>query len=235
MDRSYSRFPFSASAALLPFFISVSLWSSPASASIETEEDDLVGYDVIVKELAREKEPQTATSSRARVARPASNDPFANVLIHFGAGYTASMQTLGLTDGQKAYLNQKGFQAALGIDLFSENWMAEGAVRSFGDSEEGVAQVSLREFDLKLFFKDKFSRHIGFRAGGGLSARYMTVRTSGQSTDYTTPSSVGTIGFDFFLSKAFSLGLDVSARNTMVAETIDQSSFDATLRMDTHF
>lgn len=236
MEGSFSRFPrLLAAAALASLTATTVLWAGSARAQADSEDEDLIGYDVIVKELSQKNEAPSRGTTRSRLNHRTSDDPFANVLIHFGAGYATSMQTLTFENGPKAYLSQKGFQAALGIDLFSENWMAEGTARSFGDGEDGDTRVSLKEFDLKIFYKDRFSPNLGFRAGGGLSARYMTLHTAAGSMDYTTPSSVGTLGLDLFLSKGFSLGLDLSARNTMVAETMDQSSYDATLRMDTHF
>lgn len=197
----------------------------------------MMGYDAIVKELSETRPAGAPGTSRSRYQRPSvGEDPFDSIWMHGGIGFATSIQTLGLPNGDKAYLNQRGMQASLGIDLFSESWMAEGTVRSFGESEDAAAQVALKEFELKVLYKSRLSQQLGFRAGGGLNARYMTVKdSSGLVGDYTTPSSVATLGLDLYLSRAFSFGLDVSARNTMIAETIDQNSFDATIRADTHF
>lgn len=213
-------------------------------AYASVEDQDMLGYDSIVNELNREVQAPTSLRSRGGSTVPVS-DPFDNILIHGGVGFAHTMQTLDLgPNGGRTYFNQRGFQATLGIDLFSENWMAEGSARSFGESGESSTRISLKEFELKILYKNMLSQKLGFRVGGGLSARYMTIRQDsastteqpiGQTIETTTPSSVATLGLDMFLSKGFSLGLDLSTRNTMIAETLDRDSYDATFRVDTHF
>ncbi len=200
------------------------------------DEEETYSYDVIVNSLNRQVESQDQATSRARNTNVTSNDPFENVWMHAGAGLVNVTQTIDYDDGSKAYLNQKGVQASLGIDLFSPNWMAEGTVRSFDDNEDTSTQVSLKEFELKIFFKDRMAKNLGYRVGGGLSGRYMTITRQGLETlDYSTPSSVGTVGIDLFLTDRFSLGAEISARSAMIAETLDRSSLDGTLRLDAHF
>lgn len=207
-----------------------------ANATIGGEGEELIGYDVIVNELNRESSLPAGNSSRARQAVQRSKNPFDTIWIHAGIGLAAMMQQVSLDNGNVIHFNQKGFQASLGIDLFSPNWMAEGLARSFGESDDTDHRVSLKEFELKLLYKDRFSRSLGFRAGGGLAARYMAIRSfSTGPMEYTTPSSVATLGMDLFLNDKISIGADISARNSMISETLDRNSFDATLRMDTHF
>jgi hypothetical protein len=208
-----------------------------AGSSAYGDEDDILSYDNIVRDLQQQAEaPRAASSSRTRVRGSSySSDPFENVLIHAGIGMSAIVESVTLPDNNVTYLNQKGIQAALGIDLFSPNWMAEGTARSFGESEDAVNRVSLKEFELKVFYKRRFSSQLGLRAGGGLSGRYMTIRQADTIIDTTTPSSVATIGFDFFLSEGLSLGVEVSGRQAMIGETLDRASADGTVRIDTHF
>ncbi len=47
--------------------------------------------------------------------------------------------------------------------------------------------------------------------------------------------SIATGGLEMYLGDRFSVGLDLNGRFAMVGETLDKNSFDATLRMDTHF
>lgn len=227
---------------LLPLVFALSTALVPVASfaafgnSDDASDSELMGYDAIVKELNRETQTPKPGHSRAQLSQGPSRDPFDSIWIHGGVGFANMMQTLNLDNGQKLHLNQRGFQASLGIDLFSPNWMAEGVARSFTESSDASTQVNLKEFELKIFYKNRFARNFGFRAGAGLAARYMNIRQAGGlSMDYTTPSSVGTMGLDLFLSQGFSIGADLSARNTMIAETPDQTSYDATLRLDTHF
>jgi hypothetical protein len=217
----------------------------------ESETEEYIGYDAIVNEL--NKQATSSSTNSYRMSRKAlAADPFADVLIHAGVGFTTSSQSLKLNSNQSQAFNLKGFQAALGIDLFSRYWMAEGTARSLNNIENadrtgstGNGETALRsteptanlkEFELKILFRDRFARHLGFRAGAGLSARYLTVnQIDGSALNFTTPSSVGTLGIDLFFSETFSIGLDANLRNTLIAETQDRNSYDATLRFDTHF
>jgi hypothetical protein len=95
-------------------------------------------------------------------------------------------------------------------------------------------KTALKEFDLKVLFKTREGR-LGIKAGGGLSARYMTVRSGLETFDITTPASVLQVGGDFYLSQTVSVGLDLAVRTAMISETFDRASYDGTLRLDTHF
>lgn len=210
--------------------------AAPCFAQSMDDDEDVVGYDVIVNNLNRQVSTSDATTTKARQPKPTAEDPFENVWMHAGAGYVQVVQSIALPDGATAYLNQKGVQASLGIDLFSPNWSAEGTVRSFNDNDDKTTQVSLKEFELKMFFKDRFTRAVGYHVGGGISGRYMTLAAAGQATvDYTTPSTVGTVGIDLFLTDRFSVGADVSGRSAMISDTLDRGSLDGTLRLDAHF
>ena len=43
-------------------------------------------------------------------------------------------------------------QVSLGIDLFSEVWMAEGSIISLGKNAEGDAAASLQEFNFTRIY-----------------------------------------------------------------------------------
>lgn len=204
------------------------------SESDDSSSDDM-SYDAIVDQLGRENSARQA-SSRAKILRNTSTDPFDNVLMHGGIGVANYIQRVRLSDGTSYTMNQRGIQAALGLDLFSPNWMAEGTARSFGEEGNSRVRSSVQEFELKVIYKDRTSKHLGYRAGLGLTGRYLTIKEQGLAeAKYTTPSSVATVGGDFFVSDKFSVGADLNARTALIGETIDKNSFDATLRMDTHF
>ena len=221
------------SALVFMVALALSVFAAVSAQAQEEYEEDVVGYDTIIRDLGREIAP-APVATRAR--SPRTRDPFESIWIHGGIGVATLMQDLDFGDGQNIYLGQRGVQAALGIDLFSPNWMAEGTVRNFNEHADARASILLKEFELKILFKDKFSRQLGYHLGGGLAARYMTIRHVTYGTlEYTTPSSVASLGMDLFLSDRISLGAEMSARNTLISETIDRVSYDATLRLDTHF
>jgi hypothetical protein len=204
----------------------------PAQAQEGEFDDDvdMMDYDAIVKELSG---PAQAGSSRGRIAAPVS-DPLANVLFHGGVGLTTTMARIEL-EGQRIQMDQRGFQAALGIDLFSDHWLAEGTVRSFGGRDYSSTSVSLKEFDLKVYYHDRLTANVGFRVGGGLSARYLSAFSPMTEFSYSTPASVAALGLEYFLARSVSIGAELSARNSLIEETVDRSAVDATLRVDTHF
>jgi hypothetical protein len=221
---------------LVLWAMTVPLMAQMAFAQASYEEEDVVGYDTILKDLNREAARPIETQSRAKIQRP-SRDPFENVWIHGGIGLSTMIETINFDDGQSAYANLKGIQASLGIDLFSENWFAEGSARSLDqDGVTNSTQIQLKEFDIKIMYKDRFSRHLGFRVGAGLTGRYLRVhRPMMEPVEYTTPSSIGSMGLDLYFSDRFSLGTEISARSALIAETVDRMAFDATFRIDTHF
>ncbi len=214
-----------------------------ASASLvqaqEAPDEDVIGYDAIVNELQNPK-PQPAARSQARVSR-SQPDPFENIWLHAGVGFVSNLETLTYPDGGQTYLSQRGVQASLGIDLFSEHISAEGLARSYtplnySRGKGANTNVSLQEFELRFLYKNRIAPQLSLKAGLGLAARYMTIeRENFGRVDYTTPSSVGVLGFDVFLSPSFSVGAELCARSALISETMDQSAIDGTIRIDTHF
>ncbi|MCM2282891.1 MAG: porin family protein [Bdellovibrionaceae bacterium] len=215
-------------AALVAWVALLTFLSSPPTSFAQSEEDeDLMDYDQIVRELSH------GPTNRAQATSTTTN-PFDSVLMHGGVGLASTFSSIPY-QGQRIQLHQQGFQAALGIDLFSEHWLAEGTARSFGNAEYNQVNVGLKEFDLKVYYRDRIGSKLGVRAGAGLSARYLTVKSGKSETVYSTPASVLGLGLEYFLGRSVSLGAEVSARNTLIDETIDRSAIDGTLRVDTHF
>lgn len=206
-----------------------------ASAVTDEETSSDISYDTIVDQLSKESSALDATT-RAKQKNATSTDPFDLVMMHGGVGFAAFVQRVRLADGTSYTMNQQGMQAALGIDLFSPNWAAEGTARSFGEDGNSRVRSSVQEFELKVYYKDKLSKHFGYRAGAGLTGRYLTIKEQGVAErEYTTPTSVASLGSDLFITDRVSVGADVNARSSLIGDTIDKNSFDMTIRLDTHF
>ncbi|MBT4762488.1 MAG: hypothetical protein HOO06_12370 [Bdellovibrionaceae bacterium] len=221
--------------------ISLFLYASSTRLFAASVDEDLVGFDGIIKELS-----QGRTTYRSNYS-----DPFDNVLIHAGVGLVNSHITLtpGLSEDISGF--HKGVEANIGIDLFSKNWKAEGTVRSYGDQKVDNNPLSLKEFDLKIVYQNNANRNLKYHFAFGLAARYLDVRYTKQTIkenddvtvsnlnqvheEYTTPSSILAAGASTYISKGLSMGVEFSYRNAMIDETIDKSSFDAIFRVDTHF
>lgn len=203
-------------------FLFFSLTFVQAQAQLD---DDQFGYDYIVKEL-----------SQSRSSYGDSRDILSNVMIHGGVALSSSHLSLNLPTGAKDSGFLQGFEASLGIDLFSKYWLAEGAVRSFSSGHFGTSEVDLQEFDLRIVHRSYFGRYFRIRAGFGLAARYLNYKASGEaSRDYTTPSSIFLIGAVGQITRNFSVGAELTARNSMVGDTIDDQAFDAAIKLGTHF
>jgi hypothetical protein len=213
--------------------ISILSFGFNAKAAIANDDSEVLGYDSIVNDLNREAARPVISEKLRPTVTPGSLE---SLTLHLGVGIANLMEMISLDDGTRVFLGQRGVQIAGGIDLFSPNWQTEGTYRNFGESEEGVAKVTMQEWELKFLYKDRIQKMIGIRAGGGLSARYMSVRSPHLPyQEFTTPSTVATIGVDTFVSEGFSIGADLTGRSAMVTETPDRNSIDVTLRMDTHF
>lgn len=217
----------------------VHLSTSLAAPSSDVDAD-YVGYDSIVEDLQKENSKRPSSDSKTSARRSwfssaaKGGDPFENVWIHAGVGFAQTTQSLNLPNGATAHMSGRGVQAAVGIDILGPSLTAEGAVRTFGESQDSSNKVNLKEFDLKVLYKFRRSS-FGFRAGAGLAARYMTVHSAENTYDITTPASVVVAGADLYIAPAFSVGVDLGTRNAMIGETFDKTSFDGTIRIDTHF
>ncbi len=216
--------------AFLAAFSALSLALDPSPARAQSDEDDaeLMDYDAIVRELSH------TGASHARPSKPDS-DPFASILLHGGVGLASTFSTFS-HQGQKVRMGQRGFQAAFGIDLFSDHWLAEGAARSFSRGNHGRLGVGLKEFDLKVYYRERMTTAIGMRVGAGLAARYLTVSDPGAAdTVFSTPSTILALGGEYFIGRSLSVGAELSARHALIGETVDRNAVDATVRLDTHF
>lgn len=232
MEGSFHRLSFGCAIAAILISTSPALAAFSRSAP---DDADTVGYDSIVNELNREAN-RPLGNSRTKLNASSSGDAFDSIQLHAGVGVANLMEMISFDDGTHAFMGQRGLQVSAGIDLFSPNWMTEGTFRNFGETEDSAIRISMQEWELKVIYKDRLARALGFRAGGGLSARYLTVRApKAAQIDFTTPSTVANLGLDYFLSDVLSIGADISGRTAMVTDTPDKNSVDITLRVDTHF
>ena len=193
------------------------------------------GFDSLVKEL---------TQSRSTVDESSNIDPFDLVKIHFGIGVVNTLITFDTNKGLVSG-GQHGFQASLGIDLFSPNWVAEGVVRSFAEVEMDQTWASLHEFDLKIAYQSTSRRFFNPFLGLGMAARYLDLKQMEKTspaaaptktlTQHSTPSSVIFTGISYPITDGMSLAAEISYRKPIIDETIERSAADFTIRFNTHF
>lgn len=204
-------------------------------ALVQGQEGSFLGYEQIVEEL---QTPRTSTKAPTR-----RDYSFNDVRFHGGIGFVSSFMTILPPRSAAVTGFLQGYEANFGIDLFDPEWVAEGAVRSFGESEMGEnqsARVALREFDLKVVYSPRVSRNLKMRIGMGLTARYMSYDGLDRdgvriNQEYTTPSTVLVLGALTTLTRGLALGLEVGYRSAMIEDTIDDSAIDGLLKMDLSF
>jgi hypothetical protein len=206
---------------LRPFLLLILAFGT--SQSTFAAEDEEVGYDTLVQQL---------TKSSAALD---TSDPLSEVQIHLGAAFANSMFVVEPKSNTTLYSTQSAVQATLGIDLFSTHWVAEGAFANFIEKQYDIYQIHLKEFDLKVIYKNRLDGALGYRLGAGLATRYLTLTTDSSEETYTTPFSILSGGLETYLTHTFSLGIEVATRNTLTSETPDRSALDVAFRFDGHF
>lgn len=196
------------------------------STSVQAADVEEVSYDDLLNQLNRKKSFYSESSSGG----------FDDVMIHAGFGLTSSVTNVNI-NGEDSYRHQNGFQLALGINLFSPEWAAEGVIRNFGQSSSGTETRSLRETDLRFMYVTKTNATTGIRAGMGLGTRYfkLTDEIYNVYISETTPSAQLFGGVDAYLSKRMSLGFELAGRYALVSRTVDKSAMDLTVHLDTYF
>ncbi len=206
-------------------------------ALAEEEDGNLINFDQILTRLNRTETKQNFIDD---------SDPFKNVLIHAGVSLISSNISILPENGKEFTSFIRGIEASLGIDLFSKNWSAEGAVRSFAKQENNKALYSLKEFDLRIVYRNHLAGRTKWRAGLGMAARYLNYSAKEQGValaeasiseeiKYTTPASILFVGVEGYLNSSLSIGADISYRSSLIDETADKNTLEASIRLDTHF
>lgn len=183
-----------------------------------------VTYDDLLSELR----------SKTNKIQAKNFSSFDDITIHAGIGYINSFTQLSY-EGSQFVRYQNGIQLAMGVDLFSPFWYAEGVFRNFGVTEYQQEELSLREFDLKLGFKNQLRGPIYLNIGTGLANRYLNFSDSSKQIKFnsSSPNWIITAGIYGQLFKMLSLGVELGAKNAVIPKTYDKGSFDFTLRLST--
>jgi hypothetical protein len=187
--------------------------------------DDYSSYDDIIRELR---------GAEVTASAPARDSGFDAIRIHAGAGFVTSRANLKTPGGLPDSASFNGAEVFMGVDLFSRYWQAEGALRSFNPEDFSKTTIALREFDLKITHRDYFSRSFFWRAGAGMTARYLSFarRLEGlENANYTTPASLFLLGVGTQLTANFSFGAEINYRAALITDTIERSAVDGNLRM----
>ena len=211
---------------ILPVLLLSIFTASLPTTYVQAADYEEVTYDSLLNELTLKK--------NRSITKQNNNYRFNDIQIHAGFGLLGSVSSIKTNEGQFSRY-QDGLQLSMGIDLFSANWAAEGVFRNFGSEKRDNENLSLREFDLKVIYRNKTSDRIGYRIGGGLTTRYLKYNSPTQNVNDSTPFSLVSFGMDSFITKNMSIGLETSLRTSMITRTIDKNAVDVALRLDTYF
>jgi hypothetical protein len=209
-------------------FILIALTTNlSGTTKVHAAEYEEVTYEDLVNRLNKKK---------VSIENSSGHHPMDDILIHAGAGLVTSVTSIKIND-QNFTRQQNGFQLSMGIDLFSDQWAAEGTILNFGTENSGSETRSLHEVQMKVIYRNKMNAQMGVRVGGGFSTRTLKISdpVAGLYINDTTPAWAGSLGLDSYLTKSFSIGADLSLKSAMIATTTDKSSVDFTIRLNSYF
>jgi hypothetical protein len=183
-----------------------------------------VSYDDLLNEL----------SSKKRKITNYKTSSFDTVRLHAGVGFANSFSNIAAAK-QNFNRHASGIQVSLGMDLFNPNWYSEGIFKNYGVNTSGSEEMSLRELDLKIGYTNSLEKMWSYTIASGLSNRFLSFSDTsrGIDVDSTTPSLIVSTGFQAKIHQNVSLGAEVSAHSAIVSQTVDKSSFDFAIRINT--
>ncbi len=156
-----------------------------------------------------------------------------DVIFHVGLGLTNTSYGLRLADGDRTNSKQ-GFNLALGVDLFSPRWVSEIIFSNYGEQQNEDLRTELKEFDLKVVYKQPLTELWTWRVGVGLAARYLKVTQSDAINDFTTPSSILLTGVEAKITNSISAVTELGVRTPLVSDTAEKTAIDLLFRIDGH-
>lgn len=208
--------------SVVALILGAALLSQPTKVLAKDYEE--VSYDELVNELHRKT---------TRQRNPLKND-LDDVRILAGIGFVTGFTNIS-AQNRNFNRNASGIQLALGIELFSPNWYSEGVFRNFGSTTTHNEELNLKDIDLKVGFKSDIEKFYSYNIAAGLSNRFMKFSADhgSISVDTVTPSMVVASGIQAHIHRNVSLGVEVSARTSLVNDSSDKNSFDFAFRLNT--
>lgn len=202
------------------------LAAAPGARAAEAGVEELSYQDLVDQLKAKRRKP----------VAPRRAHQLDEINLHASIAMAASFNNYRVQD-RSLSRGMNGFQIGLGIDLFSPQWMAELALRNFGTRESGTESHALREVDLKVMHRQSLGAKLGFRAGTGLSTRYIrfTDPIHNVSVSEESPNLIVAGGLDSFLTDRVNVGAELSLRTALVDQSLDRNSADLMVRLETSF
>jgi hypothetical protein len=155
--------------------------------------------------------------------------------LHAGIAYINSFANYHIRN-DSIYRFQNGIAISAGIDLGSPQWYAETLFKNFGITSGGNDEISLREIDVGVGYKERIGSPWMFSLSAGLANRFLEYHDwgTGFSTGETTPSLYISSGLLAEINSVLSIGVEVSARSAFLTKSSDQKSFDVAFRLSSN-
>jgi hypothetical protein len=204
-------------------------WTYAQSASEDSRLQKLEDY----QEVSYEDLLTELTAKKSDLQAPKTSS-FDETRIHAGIGYVNTFTNIS---AQQQNFNRyaNGIQLSIGMDLFSPQWYSEGTFRNYGMTSTGTEEMTLKDIDLRVGYRQQLERIWDFTLSAGLSNRFLGFSDPSKSVSINenTPSLIVSTGFLAQVHKNISIGGEVGARSALVSKTADRNSFDLIFRLVT--
>jgi hypothetical protein len=191
-------------------------------------DDTYSSYDDIVRDLSTSTSYQTSTATNKEEL----------IRFHTSFGLITNYIGLNLPKGLPNSASLSGYEFRLGIDLFSQNWISYGTIRSYDPENFRSGQIEMKEFDLMVVYNDAIRGSFRYSIGGGMTSRYLDfIGTFSErfNRKNSTPASVILLGLDSKISRPLSAGLTMTYRSPLISETIDNGGWDGNVHLSAQF
>lgn len=215
---------------LIILILATSIFFIPQLKASEAKYEEIT-YDELIEELNHKVKQKSRVESIQQ-----HDDPFDNMTIQSSFGLLQSIHYLQLPTKTKSRFKD-GISIGFGIDLFNPNWIAEAVIKNYGKSIQNDEQMSLREFDLRMSFKEESKQSISFKLTQGLGARYLKYSAPYLTKNYNESTPVYLLGasVDTHFSQHFSFGVELSGTMALISESIDRNSLNLNFKFDNYF
>lgn len=191
--------------------------SSSAQSSLRDDEAQEISYDSLLSQL----------QSRQKKIVKEQHSPYDDVFVHASLGLVSSYSTFNWQNKISSW-QQNGINLGLGADLFSRYWYGEGIFRNYGISSSSGQELTLRQYDFRIGFKDEIQFPFKYHLGFGLSTRTlkMTDLYTQASAEENSPAM---LLFGRLMAQPnpnVSIGLDFCGRTPFASSGVDRGSLE---------
>jgi hypothetical protein len=173
--------------------------------------------------------------SQTRTTYEERGNIFDETRFHGGVALIQSFQDLQIAPGQRERGGIRGFEINVGVDLFSQNWIAQGVLTFFPESNINNTTLTSNSFELQVLYEKPVLYGVTLHGGVGLANRFYNLRTKGiADRSFYSGATAFTVGADYWPSGEVSVGVEVS-NHLPIANGDDPSSMDFGIKLTGHF